>query len=156
MAEVIDGKAVAASVIAAVTAAVTDLEAKTGAKTGLAVVIVGDDPASHTYVGAKSRTAKECGFNSIQHTLPAETTQEELAALIGTLNGDAAIHGILVQLPLPKHLDSEAIIQSILPEKDVDGRLVVKAGKLAVGDLAAGLVSCTPAGAMVFVRRTHG
>ncbi|WP_075289432.1 bifunctional methylenetetrahydrofolate dehydrogenase/methenyltetrahydrofolate cyclohydrolase FolD [Pararhizobium arenae] len=156
MAEVIDGKLVAASVIAAVTAAVADLEAKTGTKTGLAVVIVGDDPASHTYVGAKSRTAKECGFNSIQHTLPGETTQEELAALIGALNADASIHGILVQLPLPKHLNSEAIIQSILPEKDVDGLHVVNAGKLATGDLSTGLVSCTPAGAMLFVRRIHG
>jgi methylenetetrahydrofolate dehydrogenase (NADP+)/methenyltetrahydrofolate cyclohydrolase len=156
MAEVIDGKQVAASVIDAVTAAVAELEAKTGAKTGLAVVIVGDDPASHTYVGAKSRTAKECGFNSIQHTLPAETTHEELAALIGALNADASIHGILVQLPLPKHLNSEAIIQSILAEKDVDGLHVVNAGKLATGDLSTGLVSCTPAGAMLFVRRIHG
>jgi methylenetetrahydrofolate dehydrogenase (NADP+) / methenyltetrahydrofolate cyclohydrolase len=156
MAEVIDGKAVAASVIAAVTAVVANLAAKTGVKTGLAVVIVGDDPASHTYVGAKSRTAKDCGFNSVQHTLPAETTQDELAALIGRLNADAAIHGILVQLPLPKHLNSVAIIQSILPEKDVDGLHVVNAGKLATGDLSTGLVSCTPAGAMLFVRRIHG
>ena len=96
--------------------------------------------------------AKECGFTSVQHTLPEETTQEELAALVATLNADAAIHGILVQLPLPKHLNSEPIIQSILPEKDVDGLHVVNAGKLATGDLEGGLVSCTPAGAMVFVR----
>jgi methylenetetrahydrofolate dehydrogenase (NADP+)/methenyltetrahydrofolate cyclohydrolase len=153
---VIDGKQVAASVIQTVKSATAALEADSGVTTGLAVVIVGDDPASHTYVASKSRMAKECGFNSIQHTLPAETTQEELAALVATLNADPAIHGILVQLPLPKHLDSEPIIQSILPGKDVDGLNVVNAGKLATGDLKTGLVSCTPAGAMVFVRRTHG
>ncbi|MGO7425159.1 bifunctional methylenetetrahydrofolate dehydrogenase/methenyltetrahydrofolate cyclohydrolase, partial [Rhizobium ruizarguesonis] len=132
------------------------LEKSTGVTTGLAVVIVGDDPASHAYVGSKGRMAKECGFKSVQHTLPAETKQEELAALVATLNADPSIHGILVQLPLPKPLDSEAIIQSILPEKDVDGLSVVNAGKLATGDLKTGLVSCTPAGAMVLVRRTHG
>jgi methylenetetrahydrofolate dehydrogenase (NADP+)/methenyltetrahydrofolate cyclohydrolase len=154
--QVIDGKQVAASVIDAVKTSAAALEKETGKKTGLAVVIVGDDPASHTYVGAKSRMAKECGFNSIQHTLPAETTQAELAALVSTLNADSSINGILVQLPLPKHLNSDAIIQSILPEKDVDGLHVVNAGKLATGDLATGLISCTPAGAMLFVRRTHG
>jgi methylenetetrahydrofolate dehydrogenase (NADP+)/methenyltetrahydrofolate cyclohydrolase len=100
--------------------------------------------------------AKQCGFKSLQHTLSAETTQEELAALVSSLNADPSIHGILVQLPLPKHLNSEPIIQSILPEKDVDGLHVVNAGKLATGDLETGLVSCTPAGAMVFVRRMHG
>ncbi len=100
--------------------------------------------------------AKECGFKSVQHTLPAETTQEELARLVSSLNADTSIHGILVQLPLPKHLNAEPVIQSILPEKDVDGLHIVNAGKLATGDLETGLVSCTPAGAMVFVRRTHG
>nr|WP_210318708.1 bifunctional methylenetetrahydrofolate dehydrogenase/methenyltetrahydrofolate cyclohydrolase [Rhizobium paranaense] len=153
---VIDGKQVAASVIDAVKTATAALEKNTGVKTGLAVVIVGDDPASHTYVGAKGRMAKECGFNSIQHTLPAETTQAELAKLVATLNEDASIHGILVQLPLPKHLNAEAIIQSIRPDKDVDGLHVVNAGKLATGDLATGLISCTPAGAMLVVRRVHG
>ena len=156
MAEVIDGKQVAASVIEAVKAAAAALQGQAGIQTGLAVVIVGDDPASHTYVGAKSRMAKECGFNSIQHTLPAGTTQDELAALVARLNADPSIHGILVQLPLPKHLDSEAVVQSIRPEKDVDGLHVVNAGKLATGDLATGLISCTPAGAMLFVRRIHG
>ncbi|MGZ2503083.1 bifunctional methylenetetrahydrofolate dehydrogenase/methenyltetrahydrofolate cyclohydrolase FolD [Rhizobium leguminosarum] len=156
MTTVIDGKNVAASVIQTVKSATAALEKSSGVTTGLAVVIVGDDPASHAYVGSKSRMAKECGFKSVQHTLPAETKQEELAALVATLNADPSIHGILVQLPLPKPLDSEAIIQSILPEKDVDGLSVVNAGKLATGDLKTGLVSCTPAGAMVFVRRTHG
>ncbi|TAV04173.1 bifunctional methylenetetrahydrofolate dehydrogenase/methenyltetrahydrofolate cyclohydrolase FolD [Rhizobium ruizarguesonis] len=156
MTTVIDGKNVAASVIQTVKSATAALEKSTGVTTGLAVVIVGDDPASHAYVGSKGRMAKECGFKSVQHTLPAETKQEELAALVANLNADPSIHGILVQLPLPKPLDSEAIIQSILPEKDVDGLSVVNAGKLATGDLKTGLVSCTPAGAMVFVRRTHG
>ncbi|MDP9808210.1 methylenetetrahydrofolate dehydrogenase (NADP+)/methenyltetrahydrofolate cyclohydrolase [Rhizobium tibeticum] len=156
MTTVIDGKQVAASVIETVKAATSALDKQSGVKTGLAVVIVGDDPASHAYVNSKGKMAKECGFKSVQHTLPAETTQEELAALVTALNSDPSIHGILVQLPLPKHLKSELIIQSILPEKDVDGLHVVNAGKLATGDLETGLVSCTPAGAMVFVRRTHG
>ncbi|ARM87066.1 bifunctional 5,10-methylenetetrahydrofolate dehydrogenase/cyclohydrolase FolD 1 [Rhizobium sp. CIAT894] len=156
MTTVIDGKNVAASVIQTVKSATAALEKSSGVTTGLAVIIVGDDPASHAYVGSKGRMAKECGFKSIQHTLPAETRQEDLAALVATLNADPSIHGILVQLPLPKPLDSEPIIQSILPEKDVDGLSVVNAGKLATGDLKTGLVSCTPAGAMVFVRRTHG
>lgn len=156
MTTIIDGKQVAASVIESVKSATAALEKDAGVKPGLAVVIVGDDPASHAYVSSKSRMAKECGFNSIQHTLPEETTQEELARLVETLNADENIHGILVQLPLPKHLNSEPIIQSIRPEKDVDGLHVVNAGKVATGDLDGGLVSCTPAGAMVFVRRTHG
>ncbi|MBM7043690.1 bifunctional methylenetetrahydrofolate dehydrogenase/methenyltetrahydrofolate cyclohydrolase FolD, partial [Rhizobium lusitanum] len=150
------GKIAAASVIEAVKVAAGGLETETGVRTGLAVVIVGDDPASHAYVNSKSKMAKECGFKSIQHTLPAETTQGELAGLVQSLNEDPSIHGILVQLPLPKHLDSDAIIQSIRPEKDVDGLHVVNAGKLATGDLATGLISCTPAGAMLLVRRIHG
>ncbi len=156
MTTVIDGKQVAASVIDAVKTASQTLKDQVGVQTGLAVVIVGNDPASHAYVSSKSKMAKECGFTSVQHTLPEETTQEELAALVQALNKDESLHGILVQLPLPKHFNSEAIIQSILPEKDVDGLHVVNAGKLATGDLDGGLVSCTPAGAMVFVKRTHG
>src|SRR5690606_27732847 len=105
---------------------------------------------------SKSRMAKQCGFNSIQHSLPAETTQEELQRLVAELNADPAIHGILVQLPLPKHLDSEPVIQSILPEKDVDGLNVVNAGKLATGDSATGLISCTPAGALILMRTIRG
>ncbi len=156
MTTIIDGRQVAASVIDTVKSSAAALQNETGIQTGLAVVIVGDDPASHAYVASKSRMAKECGFKSVQHTLPEETTQEDLAALVRTLNDDPSIHGVLVQLPLPKHFDSDAIIQSILPEKDVDGLHVVNAGKLATGDLDGGLISCTPAGAMVFVKRTHG
>jgi len=156
MARVIDGKAVAAEVIEQVSAASVELEAKTGARPGLAVVIVGKDPASHVYVASKSRMAKQCGFKSVQHTLPETTSQAELENLVADLNADSEIHGILVQLPLPDHLDSDRVIQSIRPEKDVDGLHVVNAGKLMTGDLDGGLISCTPAGAMLFVRQTHG
>lgn len=156
MVVVIDGKAKAASVTGTVRDAAQNLEQQAGVKPGLAVVIVGNDPASHAYVNSKSKMAKECGFNSVQHTLPEETTQAELETLVATLNADASIHGILVQLPLPKHLDSDAIIQSILAEKDVDGLSVLNAGKLATGDLDTGLISCTPAGSMLLVRGIHG
>ncbi len=156
MAFVIDGKEAAASVISAVTEASASLEGKTGVKPGLAVVIVGNDPASHAYVNSKGKMAKQCGFNSIQHTLPEETTQEELQTLVDTLNADPQVHGILVQLPLPKHFDSDAIVQSILPEKDVDGLNIANAGKIATGDLESGLISCTPAGSMLLVKRVHG
>jgi len=156
MTVIIDGKAAAASVIEAVTSAATTLESSGHRKPGLAVVIVGDDPASHAYVGAKSRMAKQCGFNSIQHTLPEDTSQADLMALVASLNADPELDGTLVQLPLPKHLDTEQVIQSILPEKDVDGLHIVNAGKLATGDLKTGLISCTPAGAMILVRQIHG
>ncbi|WP_342723772.1 bifunctional methylenetetrahydrofolate dehydrogenase/methenyltetrahydrofolate cyclohydrolase FolD [Bradyrhizobium sp. B097] len=156
MARVIDGKSAAASVIEVVKAEAARIASETGTKPGLAVIIVGDDPASHAYVAAKSRMAKECGFHSVQHTLPAETSQEMLNGLVGAHNADPSIHGILVQLPLPKHLDSDVVIQSIRPDKDVDGLHVTNAGKLAVGDLDTGLISCTPAGAMLLVRSVHG
>ncbi len=156
MTTVIDGKQAAASVIEAVTEAAAVLEREAGRRPGLAVVIVGNDPASHAYVGSKSRMAKQCGFKSVQHTLPEETTQEALMALVAELNADPEIDGVLVQLPLPKHFDSEAVIQSIRPDKDVDGLHVVNAGKLATGDAETGLVSCTPAGAMILVRQIHG
>lgn len=156
MTTVIDGKQTAASVVEAVTTAAAALEREAGRRPGLAVVIVGNDPASHAYVGSKSRMAKQCGFKSVQHTLPEETSQEQLMALVAELNADPQIDGVLVQLPLPKHLDSDAVIQSIRPDKDVDGLHVVNAGKLATGDAETGLVSCTPAGAMILVRQIRG
>lgn len=156
MTKIIDGKRVAASVIDTVKKASIELEHVMGVKPGLAAIIVGDDPASHTYVAAKSRMAKECGFKSVQHTLPSEITPEELLRLVAELNAAPEFHGILVQLPLPKHIISEPIIQSILPEKDVDGLHAVNAGKLATGDLDSGLISCTPAGAMLLIRTIHG
>ncbi len=156
MAEIIDGKLIAEDVVATVKRLTAELAAKDHAAPGLAVVIVGEDPASQVYVSSKSKKAKECGFLSIQHTLPEETTQDELLTLVAKLNADPSIHGILVQLPLPLHLDSEPVIQSILPEKDVDGLHVVNAGKLATGDLETGLIPCTPAGSMILVERVRG
>ena len=156
MATIIDGKSAAAEVIGKVKAATQRLGETAGVQPGLAVVIVGDDPASHVYVASKGKKARECGFNSVQHTLPAGTSQTELLKLVGELNEDPSVHGILVQLPLPKHLDAEAVIQSIRPEKDVDGLNVVNAGKLLTGDFDSGLISCTPAGAMVLVRLVRG
>jgi methylenetetrahydrofolate dehydrogenase (NADP+) / methenyltetrahydrofolate cyclohydrolase len=155
-ADIIDGKAIAETVITRVKAAAAKLHAERGIAPGLAVVIVGDDPASHVYVAAKGRRAKECGFNSVQHTLPEDVGQAKLAATIDALNNDPAVHGILCQLPLPKGYDQEAIVQAIKPEKDVDGLTFVNAGKLASGDFATGLAPCTPAGSMVLIRERHG
>src|SRR5690606_40393520 len=118
MAKLIDGKSVAADVVNKVKAMTADLVAKNGPQPGIAVVIVGEDPASQVYVASKSRTAKESGFHSVQHTLPAETGQDELLKLIAELNADPAIHGILVQLPLPPQIDAGTVIQAIAPEKD--------------------------------------
>ncbi|NTF16471.1 bifunctional methylenetetrahydrofolate dehydrogenase/methenyltetrahydrofolate cyclohydrolase FolD [Agrobacterium tumefaciens] len=156
MAVVIDGKEVAASVIASVAKESAALERATGVKPGLAVVIVGDDPASHAYVNSKSKMAEHCGFNSIQRSLPEDTTQQALEKLVADLNVDPAVHGILVQLPLPRHLNADPVILSISPEKDVDGLHPVNAGKIAIGDFESGLVPCTPAGAMMIVDRIHG
>jgi methylenetetrahydrofolate dehydrogenase (NADP+) / methenyltetrahydrofolate cyclohydrolase len=155
-AQILDGKEIAKGVIARVKSETEALVHATGVMPGLAVIIVGDDPASHVYVSSKSRMAKECGFRSSQYTLEATTSQEELAALVAKLNADSSVHGILLQLPLPAGLDADAIIQAIDPAKDVDGLGVANAGKLMTGDLKTGLISCTPAGAMVFVRQVHG
>jgi methylenetetrahydrofolate dehydrogenase (NADP+)/methenyltetrahydrofolate cyclohydrolase len=156
LATIINGKDVAASVIDQIKSATSELQASAGVQPGLAVVLVGADPASQAYVGSKSKMAKECGFKSVQHSLPEDTKQEDLMKLVAELNADPSIHGILVQLPLPKHLDSEPVIQSILPEKDVDGLHIVNAGKLATGDSETGLISCTPAGALILVRQIRG
>ena len=119
-------------------------------------MIVGEDPASQVYVAAKSKKAKECGFHSIQHTLPAETTEAELLRIVAELNADPAINGILVQLPLPKHIDSGRVIQAIAPEKDVDGFHFINVGKLGTGELATAFVPCTPAGSMLLIERVRG
>jgi methylenetetrahydrofolate dehydrogenase (NADP+)/methenyltetrahydrofolate cyclohydrolase len=148
---IIDGKAAAAQITDEIAAAV----AAGGPTPGLAVVLVGDDPASAVYVRNKSRTADRCGFHSVQHTLPADTTQETLIRLVTDLNADPAVHGILVQLPLPPHLDSAAVIAAIDPDKDVDGLNVVNAGRLAVGDPEA-MAPCTPQGCMHLIRSVHG
>ena len=156
MAEIIDGKKVAAGVVETVRQASAALERETGVKPGLAVVLVGEDPASQVYVGSKSRTAKECGFHSVQHTLPADTSESDLLALVEELNRDPAIHGILVQLPLPAQIDSGKVIQSIAPEKDVDGFHFINVGKLGTGETETAFVPCTPAGAMLLIRRARG
>ena len=115
MAERIDGRKLADEVIATVKTGVADL-ASSGVKPGLAVVIVGEDPASQVYVASKSKMAKECGFHSVQHTLSADISEAELRALVADLNADPAVHGILVQLPLPQHIDSGAVIRTIDPD----------------------------------------
>jgi methylenetetrahydrofolate dehydrogenase (NADP+)/methenyltetrahydrofolate cyclohydrolase len=156
MAEVIDGKKVAAEVTAKVKALTAELAGKGNGQPGLAVVIVGEDPASQVYVASKSRTAKECGFLSLQHTLPADTSEQALLKLIGNLSSDPAIHGILVQLPLPAHIDAGKVIQAIAPGKDVDGFHFINVGKLGTGETETAFVPCTPAGSMLLIERVRG
>ncbi|BCU77388.1 bifunctional methylenetetrahydrofolate dehydrogenase/methenyltetrahydrofolate cyclohydrolase FolD [Luteolibacter sp. LG18] len=144
--KIIDGKAVAATVLDEVRAETAELKAK-GVTPGLAVVLVGEDPASKVYVGAKDRTCRDLGLYSRKITLPAETTQEELLAVVHELNADPLIHGILVQSPPPKHINEEEIIRAIDPRKDVDGFHPQNVAKLALED-PSGFVPCTPAGSM--------
>lgn len=141
---ILDGKSIAAAVLDECRAETAELIAK-GITPGLAVVLVGDDPASKVYVGSKSRTCKELGFHSLQIELPASTTQEELLKVVQDLNNDPAVHGILVQSPPPKHIDEEAIIRALDPRKDVDGFHPENVAKLALED-PTGFVPCTPAG----------
>lgn len=140
MAAIIDGRAVAAELAAETAARVAALPAPPG----LAVVLVGDDPASEVYVARKLVAAKAAGVRSIEHRLPADTGQAELLSLIATLNADAGVHGILVQLPLPPQIDAGAVLDAIAPEKDVDGFHPVNVGRLSTG--TGGLVPCTPLG----------
>jgi methylenetetrahydrofolate dehydrogenase (NADP+)/methenyltetrahydrofolate cyclohydrolase len=146
MAQLIDGKAVAAQVRVEVKAEVERLKAGRGLVPGLAVVRVGEDPASKIYVTGKKKAALEVGFNSWEHHLDAGISQEELLAVVERLNADPAVHGILVQLPLPKHIDAERIISAVRPEKDADGFHPVNAGLLSLGK--PGLRPCTPWGVM--------
>jgi methylenetetrahydrofolate dehydrogenase (NADP+) / methenyltetrahydrofolate cyclohydrolase len=156
MAEIIDGKQVAEDVVQTVKRLTADLVAAGHPAPGLAVVIVGEDPASQVYVASKGKKAKECGFKSVQHTLPADTSEADLLKLIGELNADASIDGILVQLPLPGHIDSGKVIQTIAPEKDVDGFHFINVGKLGTGELETAFVPCTPAGSMLLIERVRG
>ncbi|HRL05392.1 MAG TPA: bifunctional methylenetetrahydrofolate dehydrogenase/methenyltetrahydrofolate cyclohydrolase FolD [Brevundimonas diminuta] len=153
-ASLIDGKAFSQTLVERVAAAAARLESAHGVKPGLAVVIVGEDPASQLYVRNKGETTLKAGMRSDTHRLPAETTQDELLALIASLNADAGIHGILVQLPLPKHIDSAAVLDAISPDKDVDGFHVVNAGRLAVG--LPGMIPCTPLGSLMLLRDQLG
>jgi methylenetetrahydrofolate dehydrogenase (NADP+)/methenyltetrahydrofolate cyclohydrolase len=144
--QIIDGKAVAATVLDEVRAETAELKAK-GVTPGLAVVLVGEDPASKVYVGAKDRTCRDLGLYSRKITLPTETAQEELLAVVRELNADPQIHGILVQSPPPKHINEEEVIRAIDPRKDVDGFHPENVAKLALED-PTGFVPCTPAGSM--------
>ncbi len=153
-ASLIDGKAFSQTLVERVAAAAARLEAAHGVKPGLAVVIVGEDPASQLYVRNKGETTLKAGMRSDTHRLPAETTQAELLALIASLNADAGIHGILVQLPLPKHIDSAAVLGAIDPDKDVDGFHVVNVGRLAVG--LPGMIPCTPLGSLMMLKDQLG
>lgn len=151
MANIIDGKAVSAQVKEDIRCEVEELKAK-GVEIGLAVVIVGDDPASQVYVKNKEKACEAVGFNSYKYALPAETTEEELLALVDKLNKDDRVDGILVQLPLPAHLDDKIIINNIRPDKDVDAFHPVNVGKIMIGDYS--FLPCTPAGVMELIRST--
>ena len=150
---IIDGKIAAASVVEETRAKTEALIAR-GVRPGLAVVLVGDDPASGVYVRSKSRMAESLGFHSVQHNLPADVAQADLNALVEQLNADPAIHGILVQLPLPRGLDTADALERIDPRKDVDGIHPVNAGLLATGAISRALVPCTPFGSMGLIERT--
>ena len=148
-AAIIDGKAFAAGLRERVGALATTFEQQTGRKPGLAVVLVGEDPASQVYVRNKGKATLAANMESFEHRLPADTAAEDLLALVQQLNDDEAVDGILVQLPLPAHLDEQAIIAAISPDKDVDGFHVINAGRLSVGQ--RGFVSCTPLGCMMLL-----
>ena len=148
-AEVIDGKAFAAQLRERVGVQAAKFEEQSGRKAGLAVVLVGEDPASQVYVRSKHKATVAANMESFEHRLPADTSDADLLALVERLNNDAAVDGILVQLPLPGHLDEQAVIAAISPDKDVDGFHVINAGRLAVGQ--TGFVPCTPLGCMMLL-----
>jgi len=153
-ATIIDGKAFAAKVRGQVAEHVTRLKEDHGITPGLAVVLVGEDPASQVYVRSKGKQTVEVGMNSYEHKLEADTSEEDLLALIDKLNRDPAVHGILVQLPLPDHLDSDLVINSIDPAKDVDGFHISNVGLLGTGQKS--MVPCTPLGCLMMLRDHHG
>jgi methylenetetrahydrofolate dehydrogenase (NADP+) / methenyltetrahydrofolate cyclohydrolase len=150
MAEIIDGKSFAANLRAAIARQVAVLTKDHGLVPGLAVVLVGEDPASQVYVRSKAKQTVEAGMRSFEHKLPPTTGQAELLALVAKLNADPAVNGILVQLPLPKQIDPAAVLDAIDPAKDVDGFHVINAGKLATGGDA--LVPCTPLGCLMLIK----
>jgi methylenetetrahydrofolate dehydrogenase (NADP+)/methenyltetrahydrofolate cyclohydrolase len=151
----IDGKAVAQELRDALTSEVKQLQGERGITPGLTVVLVGEDPASQVYVRNKVRQTQEVGMISNEIRMSADTSQEALLDVLHTLNADPAVHGILVQLPLPKHIDESLIIDTILPEKDVDGFHPMNSGRLANGDAAA-LVPCTPQGCVILAKKHLG
>ena len=153
-AKIIDGKAFAAKIREQVAVHVAALKAEHQITPGLAVVLVGEDPASQVYVRSKGKQTTEVGMNSYEHKLDAGTSEADLLALIGKLNADPAVHGILVQLPLPKHLNEDLVINSIAPEKDVDGFHISNVGLLGTGQKS--MVPCTPLGCLMMLRDHHG
>ncbi len=153
-AKVIDGKAFAATVREKVATHVARLVDEHGITPGLAVVIVGDDPASQVYVRSKGKATVEAGMKSVEHKLASDTSEEDLLALIDTLNEDRSIHGILVQLPLPRHLNEDLVINAIDPAKDVDGFHISNVGLLGTGQKS--MVPCTPLGCLMMLRDHHG
>ncbi|WP_420332110.1 bifunctional methylenetetrahydrofolate dehydrogenase/methenyltetrahydrofolate cyclohydrolase FolD [Roseibium sp.] len=155
-AQIIDGKAIAESVRDEITRRAAALLKESGKRPGLAVVLVGEDPASQVYVRNKDRAAEACGFHSVKHTLDAASSEEEVLTLVDQLNNDPEIHGILVQLPLPGHIDESKVLRLIRPEKDVDGFHPVNVGLLTAGERDSALVPCTPAGSLVLLKRTLG
>lgn len=154
MTNIIDGKSYAAKVREKVSQHVARLKSDHEITPGLAVVLVGEDPASQVYVRSKGKQTVEVGMNSYEHKLPADTTQDDLLALIMQLNTDAAVHGILVQLPLPDHLDEDLVINAISPAKDVDGFHISNVGLLATGQKS--MVPCTPLGCLMLLREQLG
>ena len=153
-AQIIDGKAFAAGVRERAGKATAVLKDKHGLKPGLAVVLVGEDAASQVYVRNKAKQTVELGMTSVKHELPADTSREDLLALVRSLNEDPSIHGILVQMPLPKHLDENEVVNTIDPEKDVDGLTAISAGRLVLGQ--EGLVPCTPSGVLLLTKHMLG
>ncbi|AGT11407.1 bifunctional methylenetetrahydrofolate dehydrogenase/methenyltetrahydrofolate cyclohydrolase FolD [Paracoccus aminophilus] len=153
-AQIIDGKAFAAKIRSKVAEHVSRIKAESGITPGLAVVLVGEDPASQVYVRSKGKQTVEVGMASFEHKLDANTSEKDLLALVDKLNKDPSVHGILVQLPLPDHLNSDLVINSIDPAKDVDGFHISNVGLLATGQKA--MVPCTPLGCLLLLRDLHG
>ena len=153
-AKVIDGKKFAENLRARIATAIAHLKSAHGLTPGLAVVLVGEDPASQVYVRNKARQTVEVGMKSVEHQMDAATSESDLLAMVEQLNNDPSIHGILVQLPLPDHIDANKVINSINPDKDVDGFHVVNAGRLATGQDT--LVPCTPVGSVMLAKDTLG
>lgn len=152
MAKIIDGKAISATIREEITEEVKTFESENGFKPGLSVIIVGENPASKVYVRNKKLACEQVGFNSEVIEMPEETTEDELLAVIDRLNGDKAVHGILVQLPLPKHINEESVLLKINPSKDVDAFHPFNVGKIMTGNFD--LAPCTPAGVMELIRRS--
>lgn len=152
MAKIIDGKAISKQIREEIAAETTEFAKDNGFAPGLAVIIVGEDPASQVYVRNKKKACDEVGFYSESYELPESTTQEELEALVERLNNDENIHGILVQLPLPKHLDETRVLLKISPDKDVDAFHPYNVGKIMIGDYS--FLPCTPAGVMALIKRS--